>query len=98
MPQLVGNSIGLTALRYPGAGGAELVFPANAVDFDGTNDRLERGAGLTGQADSQDFILSLWFKINGDPGASADIFIGSPPNNRFFLQLNTSSKLQLFAQ
>jgi hypothetical protein len=38
-------------------------YIANAVRFDGTNDWLKRGGGLTGAADSQVGILSIWLKM-----------------------------------
>lgn len=40
------------------------VFPAGAVDFDGTNDYLTRGAGLTGAADSKLFTYVQWFRMD----------------------------------
>ncbi len=39
-----------------------LPFIANAVHFDGTNDFLTRGAGLTGAADVKLGVLSCWVK------------------------------------
>lgn len=41
-------------------------FAANAVDFDGINDYLTRGAQLTGAADSKSGILSIWAKKAAD--------------------------------
>ena len=38
----------------------------NAVNFDGTNDWLERGAGLTGAADSKTGIFSCWVNRSAD--------------------------------
>jgi len=40
-------------------------FRANAADFDGTNDSLERGGGLTGVVDAGTGILALWGHFNG---------------------------------
>ena len=37
----------------------------NAVDFDGTNDYLSRGAALTSLADSATGILSVWVRFDG---------------------------------
>lgn len=47
---------GLTAAAYTAANGA---------DFDGTNDYMSRGAGLTGAADGKLFSGSIWFKRGG---------------------------------
>lgn len=66
MPQLIGNSLSLVSLRYPGAGGGEGAYTANAVNFDGTNDYLTRGADLTSTSSGKELIISLWFRLNGD--------------------------------
>ena len=41
-----------------------------SADFDGTNDYMTRGAGLTGAADSKTGILSLWIRKDGGDGAA----------------------------
>lgn len=41
-------------------------FPVNAVNFDGTNDYLSRGADLTGAVDSKTGIFSCWVKRGAD--------------------------------
>ena len=46
------------------AGGTPLI-KVDAADFDGTNDRMSRGAGLSGVSDGGSGILSLWFRIDG---------------------------------
>lgn len=40
-------------------------YVANAVDFDGTNDYLTRGAGLTGASDHSQGIFSAWLRLDG---------------------------------
>jgi hypothetical protein len=40
-----------------------------SADFDGTNDYMLRGAGLTGAADSKSGILSLWARFDGGDGS-----------------------------
>lgn len=37
---------------------------ADGADFDGTNDYMTRGAGLTGAVDSKSGILSVWVRID----------------------------------
>jgi len=44
----------------------------DAADFDGTNDYMTRGAGLTGAADSKLLTQVIWFRLDGTAG-----------NNRF---------------
>ncbi len=46
-------------------------YRANAVFFDGTNDWLTRGAGLTGAADGKLFAFSCWFRAETGSDASA---------------------------
>lgn len=59
-----------------GEGGSGGGFPVNAVNFDGTNDYLARGAGLTGAADSKTGIFSCWVDRAADGGAPR-IFAGA---------------------
>lgn len=42
---------------------------ADSADFDGTNDYMTRGAGLTGAADSKTGIFSCWVRLDGGNGA-----------------------------
>lgn len=41
----------------------------DSADFDGTNDFMTRGAGLTNAADSKSGIFSCWVRIDGGDGA-----------------------------
>lgn len=45
-------------------------YSTGAVRFDGTNDYMERGAGLTGAADSQSGTVSMWLRFHGGNGAT----------------------------
>ena len=49
----------INPFRFGGAGGGAYLI--DGAVFDGTNDNLERGAGLTGAADSKIFTFSFWF-------------------------------------
>ena len=40
----------------------------DSADFDGTNDYMLRGGGLTGAADSKTGIFSCWYRIDGGDG------------------------------
>lgn len=48
----------------------------DSADFDGTNDYMTRGAGLTGAADSDTGILSVWVRIDGGDGNFRRILAG----------------------
>lgn len=45
-----------------------------SADFDGTNDFMARGAGLTGAADSKSGIFSLWIRTDARDGTLRGIF------------------------
>ena len=66
-------------------------FIAKAVEFDGTNDYLTRGAGLTGAADSKLLTFSVWIYIQTVGGrifCSSDAAAGS--NQRTRIGINGS--------
>src|SRR3989344_7326399 len=68
-----------TAVRYTSSAGtaaAESLYSADAVNFDGTNDYLTRGAGLTGAADSKLVTFSVWVKAAVD-GSTLDFLTSS---------------------
>ncbi len=78
-------------------------FSVNAVNFDGTNDYLSRGGGLTGAADSKTGILSVWVKRGVDSvthtlwslrvaaGGEASFISLLSTNTLFLLMRNTSN-------
>lgn len=45
-------------------------YTTGAVNFDGTNDYLNRGAQLTGTVDSKILTISMWVKFQGGDAAS----------------------------
>ena len=70
----------------------------DAADFDGTNDYMLRGAGLTGAADSKTGIFSCWYRVDGGGGANRrllDNAIGSAiinhgSDNKISFEISTS--------
>lgn len=48
----------------------------DGADFDGSNDYMTRGAGLTGAADSKKGIFSAWIRIDGGDSSTMHIFDG----------------------
>jgi hypothetical protein len=77
---------------------SELV--CDAADFDGTNDFMLRGAGLTGQANSKQGIFSGWVRIDGDDGGTMQMmssvllnlqFARDNSNTFAILAVNTSA-------
>ena len=56
---------------------SETLAIVDAADFDGTNDSMARGGGLTGAADSKLGIFSAWLRLDGGDGASQYLIEGS---------------------
>ncbi len=56
--------------RFFGLGGDGREYRANAVQFDGSNDYLTRGAELTGIADGKAGTLSVWLNFTGGDAAN----------------------------
>lgn len=48
-------------------------YTVEAVDFDGTNDYMTRGADLTGNADGKVGLLSFWARLDAGDGSTLDI-------------------------
>ena len=66
---MAGASIAASSTTVTAEGGAEFVggsaaLTCDGADFDGSNDQLSRGGNLTGIADSDSGILSLWLRID----------------------------------
>lgn len=55
---------------------ANPLIVADAADFDGTNDRLARGADLSGNADSKSGIISAWIRLDGSDAATQRVLCG----------------------
>lgn len=67
----------------------------DGAGFDGTNDRLNRGSDLTGNADSKKGIISTWVRLDGGDGAFRRIFCGlnsavAPETNVLLERTNTN--------
>ena len=59
------------------ASGGAAPYVADAVDFDGSNDYLTRGADLTGIVDGKQGIISMWVRIDGGDGVVHRLFNSS---------------------
>lgn len=47
----------------------------DAADFDGTNDRMARGADLSGVVDGKSGIFSCWYRVDGGDGTQRELFL-----------------------
>ena len=78
----------------------------DAVDFDGTNDYMTRGADLTGLADGKQGILSFWFRKDGGDGSNQYILANDlerfrciiQSNNKFMVDADNVSGNKLFIE
>jgi len=94
---LLSGTVAHTQLGLGGAGGEVTPsgFAANAVDFDGTNDSLDRGADLTGAVDDQQGVISLWFRIDSGDGSFLFVFDTSQARIRIFKSSSNSFEFDL---
>lgn len=88
--------VGTARVAQFGAVGTARVLDAvqyqpNAVDFDGTNDYLIRGAEPTGNADGKRGLVSFWFRIDGGAGAQLDLALNSNGNPEGLLIIRLST-------
>jgi len=81
-----------TMLTNPFRFGPAAPYAANGVNFDGTNDYLERGADLTGAADSKLFSGSIWFK-RGDTGSTDNVLTGALRRHEIFFHSGNSFRI-----
>lgn len=63
----------------------------SAVNFDGTNDYLTRGADLTGNVDSQIATVSFWVKPNG----ATNRFVLGAENLKFDIRITSTGFVQV---
>lgn len=70
-------------------------FAVDAADFDGTNDYMTRGAGLSGASDATKGILSVWVRLDGGDATIRTILYGT--NARMLARIFSNDTVQLFA-
>ncbi len=71
-------------------------YVANAVDFDGSSDNIERGADLTGVADGKLGTLSMWLRTDGGNGIQLNIIRTLDPRNfRFHRSSDNTFRLRI---
>jgi hypothetical protein len=63
----------------------------DSADFDGTNDYMTTGAGLTGIADGKQGTFSAWLRIDGGDGTTLRIFQTPPRSPAVHLIINRTS-------
>ena len=72
-----------------GSPGGVSGYTAFGADFDGTNDFLARGGGLTGVSDGKTGLFSVWFRKDGGDSAFREICSASTLKFRQYI-LNTN--------
>lgn len=86
------NDTAMIVLEAPAAG----QYVPVAVDFDGTNDYLTRGADLTGNADGKQGTLSVWLKLGAGTDGMWKEVLGAW-GDRFRVQRRNTNKLSVQA-
>lgn len=66
----------------------------DGADFDGANDYMLRGGGLTGAADSKTGILSCYIRLDGGDGTTRYIINGSQ-TNYFIFEIDSDNKYKI---
>jgi hypothetical protein len=68
-------------------------YIANAVEFDGTNDYLTRGADLTGNVNGKELTISFWMRQRSSGAGTWTIY--RTQNSRVSLRIVTGSSIRL---
>ena len=71
---------------------ADSPFVVDGADFDGINDYMTRGAGLTGAADSKLGIFSAWLRLDGGDGVAQYLLEGT---NRVAVTRRNDNKISV---
>lgn len=69
------------------------IFAPFGADFDGTNDYMLRGGGLTDAADAATGSFSCWFRLDGGDGTAMRIFRST--SGTVNISRNSSNKISL---
>lgn len=83
--------------RFFGVGG-DGGYRANAVQFDGSNDYLTRGAELTGITDGQAGTISAWINLTGGNATDMVWLASGITSTRFVASRLSSNVFQIFAR
>lgn len=70
-------------------------FEAISASFDGTNDFLTLGAGLTGAADSTKNLTSIWFKVDDAGGDGNLMVLGQSNTSSYSVVRNVAGKIEI---
>lgn len=71
-------------------------YYAQGANFDGTNDHLTRGAGLTSVVDGKSGLLSFWLNIAGSDGADHTIIANTAAlGQKFYCARSAANKINL---
>jgi len=72
-------------------------YRPNAVTFDGVNDYLTRGAGLTGVVDGKTWSGGFWIRTQGLPAGPIQI-LGTSPNGAMSIRMESNGKIKIVTQ
>ena len=86
----------LTSLALDSALRLDLIGDAVGVVFDGTNDYLDRGAGLTGASDSKLFAFAAWLFVDSS-GSGERWILSNDGTNPTRIFIDTDNSLRIVA-
>lgn len=90
---MLGLGLGLAMRPQIGVSTPSL-FSAFGAGFDGANDHMARGGGLTGAVDASLLSFSFWHRVTGNEGVTGTL-LASSPANRILLTKTLSGRIQL---
>ncbi len=70
-------------------------FVLLSASFDGTNDFLTLGSGLTGAADSTKNLTSIWFKVDDAGGDGNLMVLGQSSTSSYSVVRNAAGKIEI---
>lgn len=96
---VIGSQLAIPAQFLPGRSGSfrasTSAFTYTSVVFDGSADYNVRGADLTGNADGQLGVLSLWIKMGSGTSPTTEYRIATSTSGHWIVRRSTSGKFDL---
>lgn len=93
LPAVQAQQIYLPRRRPPTAAASSYTYYSSY--FDGTNDHLYITAGLSGEADGAEGLLSAWLKLDGSASDGAAYYITCTNNGAFSVYRTSGNKIGL---
>ena len=89
-PSLITPRMMAGVLGRPGP--TTIPYVANAVNFNGTDTWLTRGADYTSNANSDQVLISMWLRMQGGDGSTQTFSVQQASASAYQIQRNSSNK------